>query len=86
MDISASFGERLRAKRTDRGWTLKKLAGRSEIHWTYLGQVERGQRNVSLHTIVRLAEALGIDPGALVVGLRVQPDARGREATGDALG
>lgn len=40
------------------------------MHWTFIGQVERGQRNISLHNILRVAEALDVDPGVLVEGLR----------------
>lgn len=64
------FGQRLRAVRKERGWTLRFLAAKAGVHWTYLGQVERGERNVSLLTILRLAKALGIDPGVLLKGLK----------------
>lgn len=64
------FGQRLRAVRKERGWTLRFLAARAGVHWTYLGQVERGERNVSLLTILRLAKALSIDPGVLLKGLK----------------
>ena len=64
------FGQRLRAVRKERGWTLRFLAAKAGVHWTYLGQVERGERNVSLLTILRLAKALGIDAGVLLKGLK----------------
>lgn len=41
------------------------------VHWTYLGQVERGRRNVTLHNIIKLAQGLGIDPAQLVEGLTI---------------
>lgn len=63
------FGERVRAARTDLGYTLRGLAERAGVHWTYLGQVERGERNISLFTILRIAAALGLDPAALVTGM-----------------
>lgn len=71
------FGQRLRAVRKDRGWTLRVLAAKAGVHWTYLGQVERGERNVSLLTILRLSKALGVDAGVLLKGLRadMEPDA-----------
>lgn len=47
----------------------EKLAERCGLHWTYIGLVERGQRNLSLHNIVRIAAALETDPGELVQGL-----------------
>ena len=46
------------------------LAHDSDPHWSYVGQVERGQRNVTPHNILKLAEVLGVDPGELVRELR----------------
>lgn len=40
------------------------------MHFTYVGSVERGERNISLVNIVRLAAALSVDPGELLRGLR----------------
>jgi hypothetical protein len=39
------------------------------LHWTFIGQVERVQRNVSLHNILRIADALQLYPAELVHGL-----------------
>lgn len=39
------------------------------MHFTYVSSVERGERNISLENIVRLAAALDVDPSALVKGL-----------------
>ncbi len=50
------------------------LPQKSNIHWTFLGQVERGQRNLSLHNLLKLAAGLGVDPGELVEGLRPPED------------
>ena len=65
-----TFGMRVREKRLTRGWSLEKLAEASGLHWTYVGSVERGERNVSLLNICRLAMALETDPAVLVEGLR----------------
>ncbi|WP_278258412.1 helix-turn-helix transcriptional regulator [Nocardioides convexus] len=48
------------------------LADRSDLHWTYFGQVERGQVNISLHNIIKIAGAVEVDPGALVEGLVIE--------------
>ena len=64
------FGQRVRQRRHDLGWTLEYLGDVSGIHWSYLGQIERGTRNLSLNNIVRLAYALDINPAKLVDGLR----------------
>jgi transcriptional regulator with XRE-family HTH domain len=48
----------------------EKLAERADLHWTYLGQIERGERTLGLVNILRLAGALKVDAGELVKGLR----------------
>ena len=63
------FGERIRRLRKDLGWTQEQLAEVVGMHYTYIGQAERGERNVSLRNILRLAYALKTDPGDLVTGL-----------------
>ena len=42
-----------------------QLAAESSLHWSYFGQVERAQRIVTLHDILKLAGALGVDPGGV---------------------
>lgn len=64
-----AFGARVRARRTELGKSQEKLAQDSGLHWTFVGQVERGRRNLSLMNILKLAEGLQIDPGELVRGL-----------------
>ncbi len=65
-----TFGERVRAHRQALGKSQEQLADDSGLHWTFIGQVERGQRNLTLHNILKIAEALKIDPGVLVGGLK----------------
>lgn len=69
-DPRAEFGKRVRRLRHGLGWTLEELAEEAEMHWTYLGSIERGERNVSLVNITRIAKALGVGPEDLVRGLR----------------
>jgi len=64
------FGERVRAQRHELGLSQEQLADECGLHWTFVGQVERGKRNISLHNILKLAEALKIDPAELVRELR----------------
>jgi transcriptional regulator with XRE-family HTH domain len=63
------FGERIRSHRHALGLSQEALADRCGAHWTFVGQVERGRRNLSLHNLLRLAEGLEVDPGDLVRGL-----------------
>jgi len=67
---TAEFGKRVRIQRHRLGLSQEALADRCGVHWTFLGQVERGQRNISLHNLLKLAAGLGIDPGELVKGLK----------------
>lgn len=60
------LGDRLRAFRTEAGLTQEGLADVSDLHWTYVGQVERGERNVTFRSLVRLARALDLPPGKLM--------------------
>jgi transcriptional regulator with XRE-family HTH domain len=63
----------VRARRAELGKSQEELARDSGVHWSYLGQVERGQRNLTLHSILKLAAVLDMDPADLVRGLQA-PD------------
>jgi transcriptional regulator with XRE-family HTH domain len=65
-----TLGQRVRARRKALGLSQEALAAQSGIHWTFLGQVERGRRNISLHNLLKLAQGLGVDPAELVKGLK----------------
>jgi transcriptional regulator with XRE-family HTH domain len=68
-DATATFGRRIRERREAMGLSQEKFADRAGLHWTFVGQVERGQRNLTLHNILKFAVALGVDPGELMRGL-----------------
>ncbi len=63
------FGETVRRLREGEGISQEELAERCGLHRTYVGSVERGERNVSLANIVRLAHALKTPPARLLEGL-----------------
>jgi transcriptional regulator with XRE-family HTH domain len=65
-DVLAKFGRKLRAIRTDKEISQEELAQRSGLHRTYVSSVERGERNISLVNIAKLAGALGVKPGDLM--------------------
>jgi transcriptional regulator with XRE-family HTH domain len=50
----------LREARHERGWTLEVLAHEAGLHWTYVGGIERGERNPTLDNLVKLVRALGL--------------------------
>lgn len=55
-----AFGTRVRDARKGRELSQEELAERAGVHRTYVGAVERGERNVTLLTITRLAQALDV--------------------------
>jgi len=52
------------------GLSQEGLAEKADLHWTYIGGIERGERNVSLLNIVKVARALGTAPSSLLEGIR----------------
>ena len=65
-DPRFSFGRAVRKRRHQKGISQEKLAELAEIHRTYIGDVERGTRNISLVNMVRIAKALDLPLSALV--------------------
>lgn len=61
------FGNHLRGLRLARGITQEVLAERAGLHPTYIGGVERGERNLGLSNLFKLAAALDVWPSALLV-------------------
>jgi transcriptional regulator with XRE-family HTH domain len=64
-DVRERFGFAVKARREELGRTQEDLAERAGIHRTYLSDVERGSRNVSLVNIERLAAALSLSMSEL---------------------
>ncbi len=62
----SAFGRRLRALRIERGLSQEALADLAGIHRTYVGSVERGERNIALDNIHALADALGVAASELL--------------------
>jgi len=67
----ARFGDRVRKHRKKRGLSQEQLGFDAGVHRTFVGAVERGEVNISLINVLRLAGALGCDPAGLIRGLRV---------------
>jgi len=65
-DPRKKFGQHLAKLRKEKGWSQEALALESGIARSYLGGVERGQRNIALVNICRLAEALDLPPAMLM--------------------
>jgi len=67
------FGVRLRALRKAARLSQEQLALQSELDRSYVGQVERGERNISLKNIGKLARALDVAPAELLQFPRCEP-------------
>ena len=65
-DPRVQFGKHLSTLRKARGWSQEQLALESGLARSYLGGVERGQRNIALLNICRLANAMGYRPADLM--------------------
>ncbi|WP_371868730.1 helix-turn-helix domain-containing protein [Pseudoduganella ginsengisoli] len=61
LPAKVRFGHALRAAREMLGMSQEELAERAGLHRTYIGQVERGERNISVDSMERLAAAVKID-------------------------
>jgi len=57
-DPKCVLGQAIRKRRLALGLSQEKLGEKADLHWTYIGGIERGERNVSLVNIVKIARAL----------------------------
>ncbi len=65
-EIRKRFGEQVRKIRLIQGISQENLAERANLHRTYIGSVERGERNISLLNIIEIAKALHVSPSKLL--------------------
>ncbi len=61
-DVKRQFGESVRELRKSAGYTQEELADVAELDRSYVGSVERGERNLSIENVCRLAIAIGVSP------------------------
>ncbi len=59
-NVCVLFGEKLRDIRLDLGYSQEELSFKAGLHRTYISSVERGERNISISNIKKLADALGL--------------------------
>lgn len=60
------FGDRVREERRKRGFSQEELASRAGVHRTYIGMIERAEKNITLSNIEKIAKALHIKPSELI--------------------
>jgi transcriptional regulator with XRE-family HTH domain len=69
-NLLSRFGTRVRELRQRLDISQEELAARCELHRTYIGGIERGERNISLQNLFKIAEALETTASSLLQGLK----------------
>ena len=70
--LRAAFGHRLRQLRRRRGWSQELLGAKAGLSGKFLGEVERGEKSISLDNLVHLARALRVPLMAMLKGLQAR--------------
>jgi transcriptional regulator with XRE-family HTH domain len=68
-DLKRAFGKRIREVRERRDWSQERMGEASDLHWTYIGQVERGERNLTLLSIHAIARGFKMKMSQLLEGV-----------------
>lgn len=61
MDIKKKFGQKVKLLRIEKGWSQEKLALNADLDRTYIPGIEKGERNVSITVIEKIAIALKVE-------------------------
>ena len=77
-DLQRTVGRNVRAYREARGLSQEAFADVLGVHRTYMGGIERGERNLTLKSLERMAARIGLDPLALLGQGLAPPDAEPR--------
>ena len=65
--ILTQFGEQVRKIRLSKGWSQEELAQEANLHRTYIGMIERAEKNITLLSIEKVASALKVEVSSLFV-------------------
>jgi len=65
-EILIQFGKRVREERLKQGLSQEQLAEKASLHRTYIGMIERAEKNITLNNISKISKALGLNPGDLL--------------------
>lgn len=60
-DVKRLIGDRIRQLRKEKGLSQEKLGYESELHCTHIGSIERGQKNFSIDTLIKIAKGLNVE-------------------------
>ncbi len=67
--LQERIGNRIRALRKKRGWSQEEFADMCGIHRGHMGQIERGEKNLSIQTLEKVGKGLGMTVSALLKGV-----------------
>ncbi len=67
--ILEKFGDQVKSERLKQGLSQEELASRAGVHRTYIGMIERAEKNITLKNLCKIAEALGLSISNLTKGL-----------------
>ena len=79
-DLLVLLGKRIHDLRAAKHWSQEEFAHVSGFHRTYIGQIERGEKNMSFDNLAKVADSLGVTMAALLEGIEA-PDATAQRAT-----
>lgn len=68
-DLLKRLGQRIRELRNEKGWSQEEFADVCGVHRTYMGHLERGEKNLSFRSIMRVASALDVPLSVLFSGI-----------------
>jgi len=68
-EIEKPLGDAVRAHRVANGWSQEELSFESGLHRTYIGAVERGEKNLTVKNLVRISVALGVPASVLLASV-----------------
>jgi transcriptional regulator with XRE-family HTH domain len=71
-----AFGKAVRRLRVERGYSQEAFAAKAKVGRSYMGQVERGEVNISIDNIQKIAKGLGLTPGQLLLAADAEAKAR----------
>ena len=69
QEIQRKLGEKIRGLRLEKGYSQESFADACKLHRTYMGSVERGERNLTLKTLLTVARALEMTVSELLKGI-----------------
>lgn len=68
-EVLIRFGRKVRDVRQSKSLSQEELADKAKVHRTYIGMIERGEKNATLITIIRISDALGVSAQNLISDL-----------------